>query len=182
MWRSRPAAGSYRPPPRSPGSPAGTKATAVATPAPGTKITPDTKITLTFSRPVDKVLGKHLPPVSPRTAGTWHRLNSHTIQFVPEGYGYGLGANVRVSLPESVNLQGGQVKGSDPIGQWTVPDGSTLALQQLLAQLGYLPLTFTPSRAAPRATSPRRPRPRRRRSSIRRRARSAGATPTRRRS
>jgi peptidoglycan hydrolase-like protein with peptidoglycan-binding domain len=125
--------------------PAGTKATAVATPAPGAKITPDTKITLTFSRPVAKVLGKHLPPVSPRTAGTWHELNSHTIRFVPEGYGYGLGANVRISLPESVRLQGGQVKGSDPIGQWTVPDGSTLALQQLLAQLGYLPLTFTPS-------------------------------------
>lgn len=125
--------------------PAGTKASAVATPAPGTRITPDTKITLTFSKPIKTVLGKDLPPVSPRTAGTWHTLNSHTIQFVPEGYGYGLGADVRVSLPESVDLQGGQVKGSDPIGQWTVPDGSTLALQQLLAQLGYLPLTFTPS-------------------------------------
>jgi peptidoglycan hydrolase-like protein with peptidoglycan-binding domain len=129
--------------------PAGTKASAVATPAPGTRITPDTKITLTFSKPVKKVLGKDLPPVSPRTAGTWHTLNSHTIQFVPEGYGYGLGANVRVSLPESVDLQGGQVKGSDPIGQWTVPDGSTLALQQLLTQLGYLPLTFTPSSGSP---------------------------------
>jgi peptidoglycan hydrolase-like protein with peptidoglycan-binding domain len=129
--------------------PAGTKATAVATPAPGTRITPNTKITLTFSKPVKKVLGKDLPPVSPRTAGTWHTLNSHTIQFVPEGYGYGLGANVQVSLPESVNLQGGHVKGSDPIGQWTVPDGSTLALQQLLAQLGYLPLTFTPSSGSP---------------------------------
>ena len=125
--------------------PAGTKATAVATPSPGTRITPDTKITLTFSKSVRKVLGKDLPPVSPRTAGTWHTLNSHTIQFVPEGYGYGLGANVRVSLPESVDLQGGQARGTDPIGQWTVPDGSTLALQQLLAQLGYLPLTFTPA-------------------------------------
>jgi hypothetical protein len=125
--------------------PAGTKATAVATPAPGTKITPNTNITLTFSKPVAKVLGKGRPPVSPRTAGTWHELNSHTIQFVPEGYGYGLGANVRVSLPEGVNLEGGQARGSDPIGQWTVPDGSTLALQQLLAQLGYLPVTFTPA-------------------------------------
>ncbi|MGH2860743.1 MAG: L,D-transpeptidase family protein [Solirubrobacteraceae bacterium] len=125
--------------------PAGTKATAVATPDPGTRITPSTRITLTFSKPVEKVLGTDRPPVSPRTAGTWHELNSHTIQFVPEGYGYGLGAHVRVSLPEGVNLAGGQAKGSDPIGQWTVPDGSTLALHQLLAQLGYLPLTFTPS-------------------------------------
>jgi peptidoglycan hydrolase-like protein with peptidoglycan-binding domain len=44
-----------------------------------------------------------------------------------------------------VNLQGGQARGSDPVGQWTVPDGSTLALQQLLAQLGYLPMNFTAS-------------------------------------
>ena len=125
--------------------PAGARATAVATPAPGTKITPNTRITLTFSKPVAKVLGSDSPPVSPRTPGNWHAINAHTIQFVPEGYGYGLGANVRVSLPAGVNLAGGQVSGSDPVGQWTVPDGSTLALQQLLAQLGYLPLTFTPA-------------------------------------
>ena len=129
--------------------PAGTKATAIATPAPGTKITPNTKITLTFSKPVAKVLGANdSPPLSPRTPGTWHRINSHTIRFIPEGYGYGLGADVRISLPDGVNLQGGQVKGTDPVGQWTVPDGSTLALQQLLAQLGYLPLNFQPSNSS----------------------------------
>jgi hypothetical protein len=128
--------------------PAGTRATAVATPDPGTRITPDTRITLTFSKPIRSVLGNDLPPVSPRTAGTWHELNSHTIRFVPEGYGYGLGANVRVSLPEGVNLQGGQARGSDPVGSWTVPNGSTFALQQLLAQLGYMPVSFTPSSAS----------------------------------
>ncbi len=125
--------------------PAGSHATAVATPDPGTKITPNTRIKLTFSKPVSRVLGNDLPPVSPRTAGTWHQLNTHTIEFIPEGYGYGLGADVKVSLPSDVNLVGGQEAGSDPVGQWTVPDGSTLALQQLLAQLGYLPVRFTPS-------------------------------------
>ncbi len=128
--------------------PAGARATAVATPNPGTKITPSTKITLTFSKPVGKVLGRNLPPVSPRTSGIWHHVNSHTIAFVPEGYGYGLGADVRVALPAGVNLVGGQVKGSDPVGQWTVPVGSTLALQQLLAQLGYLPVNFNPASGA----------------------------------
>ncbi|MDE3130358.1 MAG: peptidoglycan-binding protein, partial [Acidobacteriota bacterium] len=128
--------------------PAGTKATAVASPAPGSRITPTTSIRLTFSKPVAKVLGSGLPPVSPRTAGRWHVLNSHTIQFVPVGYGYGLGASVRVSLPAGVNLQGGQAGGADPVGQWTVPDGSTLALQQLLAQLGYLPVDFNPASGA----------------------------------
>ena len=81
-----------------------------------------------------KGAGQNLPPVTPHKAGAWHEINSHTIQFVPQGYGYGLGADVRVSLPEGVNLVGGQARGSDPIGQWTVPDGSTLALQQLLAR------------------------------------------------
>jgi peptidoglycan hydrolase-like protein with peptidoglycan-binding domain len=119
--------------------PAGSHATAVATPDPGTRIT------LTFSKPVSKVLGNNLPPVSPRTAGSWHRLGAHRIEFIPQGYGYGLGADVKVSLPSDVNLVGGQEKGSDPVGQWTVPNGSTLALQQLLSQLGYLPVTFTPS-------------------------------------
>jgi peptidoglycan hydrolase-like protein with peptidoglycan-binding domain len=125
--------------------PAGAHATAVANPDPGTKISPDTKITLTFSKPVEKVLGHGMPPVLPRASGSWQKLNSHTIEFVPQGYGYGLGADVRVSLPADVNLVGGHEQGSDPVGQWTVPDGSTLALQQLLAQLDYLPVNFTPS-------------------------------------
>lgn len=122
--------------------PAGAAATAVATPAPGTQIKPRTRITLTFSKPVAKVLGRAMPPVSPDTPGTWHPLNAHTITFVPEGYGYGLGATVQVGLPAGVHLIGGTVHGSDPNGTWTVPGGSTLRLQQLLAQLGYLPLDF----------------------------------------
>jgi peptidoglycan hydrolase-like protein with peptidoglycan-binding domain len=118
--------------------PPGKSATAVADPAPGATIKADTPITLTFSKPVSRVLGSHMPPVSPTTQGTWHPLNSHTIQFRPEGYGYGLGAKVQVALPSGVHLVGGQA-GS---GTWTVPPGSTSRLQQLLAILGYLPLNF----------------------------------------
>ena len=133
--------------------PAGANATAVATPAPGTTITPNTRITLTFSKAVSSVLGSHLPPVAPSGSGSWRRLNAHSIQFVPQGYGYGLGANVSVSLPSDVNLIGGKAHGSDPVGQWTVPVGSTLALQELLAELGYLPLNFTPSSSATTTTT-----------------------------
>jgi peptidoglycan hydrolase-like protein with peptidoglycan-binding domain len=123
--------------------PAGAKASAVATPAPGTAIKPGTRITLTFNKPVDKALGDSRPPVTPSTQGTWHTVNSHTIAFVPEGYGYGLGAHVTVALPAGVNLVGGQANGSDPVGRWSVPAGSTLRLQQLLADLGYLPVNFS---------------------------------------
>lgn len=122
--------------------PAGTGATAVASPAPGTQIKPSSRITLTFSKPVSKALGSHMPTVSPATAGTWHRISDHAIQFRPAGYGYGLDAKVSIPLPSGVRLAGAQVSGGASTGTWSVPAGSTVRLQQMLAQLGYLPLTF----------------------------------------
>jgi L,D-transpeptidase catalytic domain/Putative peptidoglycan binding domain len=119
--------------------PSGTATTAVASPAPGTQIRPNTRITLTFSKPVSQALGGSMPPISPSTTqGSWQTLNSHTIVFRPEGYGYGLAAHVAVGLPGGVNVVGGRAA-------WTVPPGSTLRLQQLLAELGYLPVQFTDS-------------------------------------
>jgi peptidoglycan hydrolase-like protein with peptidoglycan-binding domain len=118
------------------------EASAVANPAPGTKIGTNTPITLTFSRSVSQALGGHMPPVNPDTAGTWHQVNDHTITFDPEGYGYGLGATVTVPLPAGVQLVGAKQGGADPVGTWSVPGGTTLRLQQLLSILGYLPVTF----------------------------------------
>jgi peptidoglycan hydrolase-like protein with peptidoglycan-binding domain len=119
--------------------PAGAATAAVAVPAPGSQITSGTPITLTFSKPVATVLGNHRPPVTPATAGTWRTLNTHTIQFQPSGFGYGLAAKVAIALPNDVRLVGGQSSSGSSTGDWTVPSGSTLRLQQLLAELGYLP-------------------------------------------
>ncbi len=124
--------------------PAGSAASAVATPAPGTTVTPTTPITLTFSKPISQALGSTRPPVLPATAGVWHAVNEHTIVFRPEGYGYGLGATVTVGLPSGVRLIGAPPGGA----KWSVPPGSTLRLQQLLAELGYLPLKFHAERVA----------------------------------
>jgi L,D-transpeptidase catalytic domain len=114
--------------------PAGAAATAVASPAPGSQITSTTPIMLTFNKTVSQALGSNRPPVSPMTQGTWHSVNSHSIVFRPEGYGYGLGATVKIGLPSGVGLVGGTT--------WSVPGGSPLRLQQLLSLLGYLPLRF----------------------------------------
>jgi lipoprotein-anchoring transpeptidase ErfK/SrfK len=122
--------------------PAGSATSAVASPAPGTAIKADTPITLTFNKPVSQALGGAMPPVSPATPGTWQRLTSHVIQFRPEGFGYGLGANVTVGLPNGVELVGAKRFGDPAWGTWHVPQGSTLRLQQLLAVTGYLPLRF----------------------------------------
>ena len=122
--------------------PTGGAATAVANPAPGSKIKPTTPITLTFSKTVQKALGSHLPPVAPATPGSWHKISDHGIEFQPTGYGYGLGAHVNVALPSGVKLVGGQQGSGSDRGSWTVPTGSTVRLQQILSLLNYLPLRF----------------------------------------
>jgi hypothetical protein len=132
--------------------PTGSAASAVASPTPGTTVLSTTPITLTFSKTVAAALGSSRPPVSPVTQGTWHTINSHTIEFRPEGYGYGLGAKVAVALPSGVRLIGGQQTGTSSDAQWRVPAGSPLRMQQILAQLGYLPLRWEPARAPVAAT------------------------------
>ena len=122
--------------------PAGLGASAVANPAPGSTIRPHTPIRLTFSKPISQALGHSRPPVSPTTQGTWHELDSHTLIFRPQGYGYGLSTKVSVALPRGVRLLGGRASSSSQLGTWTVPPGSTVRLQQLLATLHYLPLNF----------------------------------------
>lgn len=123
---------SWFPPARSP--------VAVSDPAPGTRITPSTQLRLTFSRPVDRVLGSARPKLSPAVAGSWHRPDSHTLLFTPSGFGAPFGTTLHVTLPKAVSLRapdGGSAKNTQTI-DWSVPGGSTLRLHQLLAEAGYL--------------------------------------------
>jgi lipoprotein-anchoring transpeptidase ErfK/SrfK len=129
--------------------PAGAATSAVASPAPGATIRSNTPISLTFSKPYKEALGNAMPPVTPITQGTWHAINAHTIVFRPEGYGYGLGADVSIGLPKGVSLIGSHPVGDPSWGTWRVPAGSTARLQQLLANLGYLPLRFSYSGSPP---------------------------------
>jgi len=121
--------------------PGGGSASAVANPRPGATIGPSSAITISFSKPISKVLGSRTPTLTPATTGSWHKVSSHAIRFVPSGYGYGLGAKVQVTLPSGVRLVGGQ-SGTATSGTWTVPGGSTMRAQQILAMLGYLPVKF----------------------------------------
>jgi peptidoglycan hydrolase-like protein with peptidoglycan-binding domain len=119
--------------------PGGASTAAVASPAPGTHISPTTPITLTFSKSISAALGKSRPPVSPTTAGSWQQVGDHTLVFHPTGFGYGLGATVKIGLPAGVRVVGGQPGAAT----WSVAPGSTKRLQELLATLGYLPVNFT---------------------------------------
>jgi hypothetical protein len=121
----------------------------VTLPAAGTRIAPAAPIYLTFSKPVSEVLGSAGPKLSPSTPGSWRETNSHTLVFTPSGFGAALGSQLRIQLPHAVAVTTGTGSGLRTTSQveWTVPPGSTLRLQQLLAQAGYLPLTWRPTGA-----------------------------------
>jgi hypothetical protein len=121
----------------------------VSLPAAGAQIGPATPIYLTFSKPVGEVLGSARPRVVPSTQGRWREANSHTLVFTPSGYGAPLGSRLHVQLPHPVAVTAGSQSKLRETSQieWTVPPGSTLRLQQLLAQADYLPVDWQPSGA-----------------------------------
>lgn len=116
----------------------------LARPAPG-RLAPDGELALTFSAPVRDVLGARRLRLSPATPGRWRRLDAHTLAFDPSGLGFGLGARVSVRLPRAVHLTRSAGATLTRTLRWQVPDGSTLRLQQLLAEFGYLPLDWQPA-------------------------------------
>jgi hypothetical protein len=121
----------------------------VALPAAGSRIGPASKLYITFSKPISDVLGSSRPRLSPSTPGHWYVANSHTLAFAPSGMGVAFGTHLHVQLPHSVAVTsggGGALHTTSQI-EWIVPPGSTLRLQQLLAQAGYLPLDWHPEGA-----------------------------------
>jgi peptidoglycan hydrolase-like protein with peptidoglycan-binding domain len=118
---------------------------ALAEPSTTATISPTGQLKLIFSGTVDSVLGRARPKVTPAVAGNWRELDAHTLAFQPSGTGFGLATTVRVELPVAVHLAGQNSAKLTRTVQWQVASGSTLRLQQLLAQLGYLPVSWQPS-------------------------------------
>ena len=117
----------------------------LVSPSPAARLTPAGRLTLTFSEPVADVLGSARPRLSPATPGHWLTLDAHTIAFQPSGFGFGLGTAVRLTLPGAVHVAGRPGATQTRTLRWQVPQGSILRMQQLLAQLGYLPLAWAPT-------------------------------------
>jgi hypothetical protein len=120
--------------------PATGKPTIAANPTAGSTISASTPIEITFSKPVKKILGSAKPKLSPEVDGKWSQPNPHTLRFVPSGFGAPLATDLKVELPEEVEVvqSDGSVENATEI-KWEVPAGSELRLQQMLAELGYLP-------------------------------------------
>ena len=82
-----------------------------------------------------------LPTLSPATAGTWRRSGDVAI-FTP-AKGYPAGTHVTVTVAGL-----GYSRNRSESSSFKTAGYSTLRLQEILAQLGYLPLTWTPAAGA----------------------------------
>jgi peptidoglycan hydrolase-like protein with peptidoglycan-binding domain len=87
--------------------------------------------------------GSPLPHLSPSVPGMWSR-NGTSLIFTPSA---GFPEDTQVTISEPGRRGRGQDRGNGSAG-WSVSFStasySTLRLQQLLAQLGYLPLSWSP--------------------------------------
>ncbi len=126
--------------------PASGSPTLAANPVAGSEVSPSTPLKLTFSKKVSKVLGGQTPELDPAVPGKWKQADPHTLVFIPTGFGAPMATDVEAKLPKEVAVvQGdGSVAETDKVA-WHVPGGTTLRLQQLLAQAGYLPVDWKPS-------------------------------------
>lgn len=118
--------------------------TVAATPTAGSTISASTPIELTFSKPVNKILGDEKPKLSPEVDGEWSQPSAHSLRFKPSGFGAPLATDLKVELPEEVEVvqSDGSTKNASEVA-WEVPAGSELRLQQMLAGLDYLPYKWT---------------------------------------
>ncbi len=111
----------------------------------GTNVAAGSTITVQFS--TDLAPGSPMPTLSPPVAGTWAALSPSLLEYQASGP-LVPGATETVTVPSgTTGVLGseGQRLAQTVTSQFTVAPGSVLRLQQLLAELGYLPLTFTPA-------------------------------------
>jgi lipoprotein-anchoring transpeptidase ErfK/SrfK len=95
-------------------------------------------ITVTFNQPLPA--SDALPQLSPAVAGTWQR-EGDTAVFTPQ-------TGIPADTTETVMVSEGDGGGRSGKFSFTTAAYSTLRLQELLAQLGYLPMSWTPATGA----------------------------------
>ena len=126
---------------------------AIVDPAPGSATAAaDQPITVTLDKPVSQVLGSARPTLTPSVPGVWTQPGPDQLLFTPSGFGYGAGSTETVSFGRSVDAVGASSANvstaasvaSDSYKFQTAP-ASLLRLEQILAQLHYIPLRFTPA-------------------------------------
>ena len=123
---------------------------ASTTPAQGaTQVPSNQVVTVNLSAPV--TLGTSTPTFSPPVTGSWQKSGPTSLTFVATAPFIPTSTET-LTIPDGVDGPRGDhgaVLSSPVTVTFTVAQASTERLQQLLAQLGYLPLSFTPTGSLP---------------------------------
>jgi peptidoglycan hydrolase-like protein with peptidoglycan-binding domain len=101
-------------------------------------------VQVVFSAPL--AADSPMPTLTPAIAGSWQRVTPTTVQFVP-AQGYPELTRVRVVIPAGatgVRSASGGLLATQVVDRFWTGGYSTMRLEQLLAQLGYLPLSWIP--------------------------------------
>ena len=107
-----------------------------------TQVPGDAPITVRFSAPLKA--GSPTPSLSPAVAGAWQLETPDTYAFVATAP-LVPSSSETVTVPAGIVGADGKTLATTATAQFSVADGTTLRLQQLLAQLGYLPVSFVPA-------------------------------------
>jgi peptidoglycan hydrolase-like protein with peptidoglycan-binding domain len=102
-------------------------------------------IRVVFSAPL--AADSPMPKVSPAIAGNWQRVSPDTVEFVP-AQGFPEQTRVRVIVPDGasgVRSASGGLLAARTVDRFWTGSYSTMRAEQLLAELGYLPLTWAPA-------------------------------------
>src|SRR5580704_5838108 len=111
----------------------------------GTNIAAGSTLTVQFS--TDLAPNSPMPTLNPPVTGAWVALSPSLLEYQAAGP-LVPGATETITVPggdSGVIGSQGQHMAQTQTSQFTVAPGSILRLQQLLAELGYLPVTFTPA-------------------------------------
>jgi peptidoglycan hydrolase-like protein with peptidoglycan-binding domain len=105
-------------------------------------------VRVVFSLPLAS--GSAMPAITPAIAGSWQRVTPTTVQFVP-AQGFTQDTHVKVTVPagsSGVRSTAGGVLATKVVDHFWTGSYSTMRLEQLLAQLGYLPVSWSPAAGA----------------------------------
>ncbi|MGH9100033.1 MAG: Ig-like domain-containing protein, partial [Acidimicrobiales bacterium] len=103
----------------------------------------DTKVTVTFASPLAS--DQPDPTLSPKVEGSWQQVAADELVFTPSSPFVPF-RTYTLSIPGGhggiADASGAHLEGTRTVS-FTIANGSRLRLQQLLAELGYLPLSYS---------------------------------------
>jgi peptidoglycan hydrolase-like protein with peptidoglycan-binding domain len=92
-----------------------------------------------------------MPEISPPMLGTWAQVSPSSLVFTPSG-SWVPGTALTMTVPggtQGIKSTDGRRLAKTVTARFSIALGSELRLEEILATLGYLPLSFTPADPAP---------------------------------